>query len=414
MNDKNVLRELIKKTLEVANKDIQDKRRKMWTEFNSMTSHHVPVYILDPQGVWREIFDQKDLLCQDPLFRQYENWLRLQLYHDTFGDDFITEPWVTVYPEYLNTTPNWVTWGVPVHINRLKETMAMGFCEPPIKDMNDIEKLIPPIPIIDEARTEEKLAKLDDAFGGLIPIYQDRLPLHPHTYGLSYTLAYLLGPEGIMYKIYDEPEVVHALCRLLTDTYIQICDMAEEKGWYTNINHTFMANAQIQAMTYSDIPSPGQPVQVTSMKQHWIYDCAQEFEGIGPEMFNEFLIEYTKPVYEKFGLTAYGCCEGLGKKIKYLKRINNLRRVAVTPWTDIELCAKQLEDKYIISYRPHPADMVGPGWEPKRVKESIRKAKEIFDNYNCYWEINLKDFLTVQHDKTRLEKWVEVVREAIE
>jgi len=174
-----------------------------------------------------------------------------------------------------------------------------------------------------------------------------------------------------------------------------------------------MANAQIQAMTYSnDIPSPG-PVQTTTMKQHWIYDCAQEFECISPEMFNEFLIAYQKPIYEKFAFTAYGCCENLTDKIKYLKRINNLRRVAVTPWANTAACAEQLEDKYIVSYRPHPMEMVGQGWDPANVKKEIARAKEIFDRHNCYWEVNLKDFLTVQKDKNRLREWVQVVREAL-
>ena len=150
------------------------------------------------------------------------------------------------------------------------------------------------------------------------------------------------------------------------------------------------------------------------MNEHWIYDCAQEFEGVGPEMFDEFLIEYEKPIYERFALTAYGCCENLDRKIKYLKRINNLRRIAVTPWADDEECAKQVEDKYIISWRPHPTEMVGPGSNEELITERVKKAREIFERYGCFWEVNLKDFLTVERDPDRLRNWVKTVRKALE
>ena len=411
MSDKTILRDLIKQTLEIAAQDIQDTRREMWADFNSLKKRHVPVYILDPQGVWREIFDQKDLQCQDPLFRRYENWLRLKLYHASFGDDFVTEPWITVYPD-LEAAPNWHSWGLELDVARISDTMAMHFPDPPIKTMADLEKLIPPIPV--PAKKQVSFERIQDAVGDLIPVLPDYMPNDPHGTGLSYTLAYMLGPEEMMYQLYDQPDMVHALCKLISDTYMQICKLAEEQGWYTNINSTFMNNAEIQAMTYSrEIPSPG-PMRQVTMKEHWIYDRAQEFEPIGPEMFDEFLIEYMKPVCEQFAFTAYGCCENLTHKIKSLKRINNLRRVAVTPWADAEACAMQLEDKYIVSYRPHPVDMVGVGWDPVKVRDFIREMKKMFDRYGCFWEVNLKDFLTVEKDKDRLAKWVEAVRAGLE
>jgi len=410
--DKFILRELIKQTLEIAAHDIQNTRRELWSDFNSLQTHQVPIYILDPLWSWREVFPQKELLCEHPLFRQYENWLRLQLYHASFGDDFITEPWITVFPEYKNEQPHWHTWGIQIEMERVEETLAFHFTDPPIKNPEDFIKLIYPFPLLDEPRTREKTDFLQDAVGDLIPVLPDYYP--PNTRSLSYTLGYLLGPQQMMYQLHDQPEMVHALCRLVSDASITICDEAEKRGWFTNVNLTFSPIALIQAMAYNrEIPSPGH-MTTLPMKQCWIYDCAQEFEGISPEMFNEFLIEYQKPIYEKFGLTAYGCCENLTRKIKYLKKIKNLRRVAVTPWADIEACAELLEDKYIVSWRPHPAEMVGSGWDKKKVKETVRKAKEIFERYNCFWEINLKDFLTIEHDKNRLNDWVCAVRSTLD
>ena len=415
--DKSVLRELVKQTMEIAAQDIQDKRREMWADFNSLKTKSVPIYILDPQGVWREVFSQDDLQCEHPLLRTYENWLRLQLYHASFGDDFVTEPWLTVYPAYKNESPNWATWGVSLDYNRVQATMAYHMPEPPVKSQEDLEKLIRPFPLIDETATQEKIALLQDAVGDLIPVLPDYMPIYSIglVSGLSFTLGYLLEPEQMLYQLYDRPEMVHELCKLISDTYHQIYDEAEKQGWFTNINQTFLGNAQIQSMPYSrEIPSPSQEAQAVPMKQHWIYDASQEFESVGPEMFNEFLIEYQRPLYEKFAFTAYGCCENLTHKIKYLKQIKNLRRVAVTPWADLPSCAEQLSDKYIISYRPPPAEMVGNGWDPERVSTIIRQAKEIFSKANCRWEINLKDFITVESDKERLKNWVQTVRSVLE
>jgi len=63
-----VLRELAKKTMEMANLDIQNERRVLWRDFNSLKTYRTPVYILDPQGMWREVFSEKDLECEDAFF----------------------------------------------------------------------------------------------------------------------------------------------------------------------------------------------------------------------------------------------------------------------------------------------------------------------------------------------------------
>jgi hypothetical protein len=412
-NDIKILRDLAKQLIETASHEKQNEKRRLWSDFNSLKTRRVPVYILDPQGIMREILPESELKCKDLFFRTYEKWLRLWLYRSDFGDDFIPEPWISVRAEYKNGEPDWQTWGFkPGETRYIAETLAFEMPDPPIKTERDLAGVAAGIGAADEEKTSEKINILTDAVGDIIPVIPDFYP--PKIGGLSYALAYLLGSEQMMYQFYDNPEMVHKLCKILSDASLGICGEAEKAGRLTNCDCTFIGNPQIQAMPYShELPNPGER-RAVSMKEHWIYDCAQEFEGTGPEIFNEFLIEYQKPVYEKFGLTAYGCCENLTKKIKYLKRIKNLRRVAVTPWADYEECAKQLEDKYIVSWRPHPAEMVTNGFDPERVARLVKEAKEIFDRYNCFWEINLKDFITVDYDRGRLARWVEVVRGALE
>ena len=78
--------------------------------------------------------------------------------------------------------------------------------------------------------------------------------------------------------------------------------------------------------------SPAANSEPVKRDQLWLFMAAQEFALISPDMHDEFLLEYQLPILKKFALTAYGCCEDLTQKIDILRRIPNLRRIAVTPW----------------------------------------------------------------------------------
>jgi len=411
--DIQVLRELCKQTMEIAARDVMDERRALWRDFNSLKTRRVPVYILDPQGMWREVFSEKELACEDGFFRQYENWLRLKLYHATFGDDVIIEPWITVKPAYGNENPDWQTWGVHIALERIQETMAYHLIDPPVAGPDDLGKLIAPAGIIDEEKTRRNIDVLEDAVGDIIAVVPDYYP--PGICNLSYTLACLLGPEQMFYQMLDQPDMVHALSKIISENSLTVCDSADKQGLFSNCDQSFLSNPGIQAPPYChELPNPGLPRRAVSIGEHWIYDCSQEFESVGPAMYEEFVLSYQRPIYEKFGLTAYGCCEGLTKKIPYLKKTKNLRRVAVTPWADDEECAEQLGDKYIVSWRPNPAEMVMSGFDAEKVKAIVRRARRIYEGHGCHWEINLKDFISVERDRDRLKNWVAAVREALE
>ena len=76
--------------------------------------------------------------------------------------------------------------------------------------------------------------------------------------------------------------------------------------------------------------------------------AAQEFTTFGPDMFEEFMFNYQKPILERYGLTAYGCCEDLTRKIGVIKKLRNLRRIAVSPFADPVKCAEQIGGDYVL------------------------------------------------------------------
>jgi hypothetical protein len=147
-------------------------------------------------------------------------------------------------------------------------------------------------------------------------------------------------------------------------------------------------------------------------KALWYFCASQEFAVIGPARFEEFMLRYQLPIISAFGLCAYGCCEDLSEKIESLRRIPNLRRIAVSPMADIRRCAEQIGKDYVFSYRPSPSDMVGYGLDEGRIRQLLREDLEACRH--CRVDVTLKDVETVQGDPSRLSRWVAIAREVIE
>lgn len=146
-------------------------------------------------------------------------------------------------------------------------------------------------------------------------------------------------------------------------------------------------------------------------KEIWGFCAAQEMALVSPEFHDDFIFRYQKPIYEHFGLVHYGCCENLAKKIDMLRRLPNLRSIAVAPSADVRACAEQIGLDYSISYRPNPTDMVCADWDEDRIRRII--SRDLGFLKGQYVHVSLKDIETVQGDVSRLRRWVGVVRSIV-
>lgn len=95
-----------------------------------------------------------------------------------------------------------------------------------------------------------------------------------------------------------------------------------------------------------------------------------------------------------------------------VRRILNLRRIAVTPCADAARCAEQIGRDYVLSYRPNPTDMVSHDWDPARVRSILKRDLEACRD--CHVDITLKDVQTVQGDPDRVRDWVQLTRQVID
>ncbi|MFI3238094.1 MAG: hypothetical protein R3Y47_08740 [Lachnospiraceae bacterium] len=125
------------------------------------------------------------------------------------------------------------------------------------------------------------------------------------------------------------------------------------------------------------------------------------------------MFDLQKPIMERYGLVAYGCCEDLTRKIDVIKNLKNLRRIAVSPFSDLKKCAEQIGSDYVLSYRPDPSSAVSRGVDEEFVRRDICEAFDILDANKCKFDIILKDVETVAGDKHAILQWTHIVRDEI-
>ena len=400
--DRNILRELATRYAELANSPAGKRKRDLWRAKNSFKLIEPLIYIR--AYAWNEMPMSK-LQTADPVCQQVENFFRNELFRATFGDDYIFEPWYSV-----NCIYKFSGWGVDYKVEYPGETEMLEAykADYPIKYLDDIKKMRAPVHVIDEAATAAKLAKVEELIGDILPVDLMRGPYCRNwTADLSTDLGKLRGMENFMLDMYENPEWLHGLLKFMSEGIQHNQEQAEAAG---DIGLTFAYN---QSMAYAEeLQDPAPNVNGVKREQLWGFTAAQEYALVSPEMHEEFLLRYQLPVMKKFGLVAYGCCEDLTNKISMLRQIPNLRRIAVSPFADVQKCVEQIGTDYVISYRPSPADMVAYGFDEARIRNILKRDLEYLKG--TYFDITLKDVETVQSDPERIRNWVNLTREIIE
>ena len=270
--------------------------------------------------------------------------------------------------------------------------------------MSDIDKLVEVHHVIDEDATAERLAKLQDAVGDIIPVCLSRKPFYAGWRAdISTDLGYLRDIGQFMLDMTLNPEWLHRVVGTMSRGIQQAQNEAEAAGDWHLCDH---AN---QAMSYSkDLADPQPGGESVTRKQLWAFFSAQEMAQVGPAMHEEFILNYQMPMMEKFGLIAYGCCEDYTHKIDMLRKVPNLRRIGVTPVADVAKCAEQIKDEYVFSWRPNPSQMICCGFDPDLIRKVVRDAMDA--SKGCHVDITLKDIQTVLGKPQDLTEWVKIVR----
>lgn len=399
-----LLRDLARRVAEIMAKPEQDQRRDLWRRHNSLERTRPPVLSLG-MPYWSEVLPDEQLQCEDPFWRAQERSFRHMMLQDRINDDMVIEPWITVRAVFRYPASDECRWGPPIRFSEKTEARGSFAFRPSIEAEADIEKLVMPRHEIDEEATTRDYQRTCEALGDIIDVHVDRGPLYRGWSGdISTDIVRLLGLEQFMTYMLDRPEWLHRVLAFMRDGVLAAQEQAERAGDWRLCNHSNQAIPYAKEL--ADPAIDGGPARRSDL---WGFFASQETTCVSPAMFDEFMLQYQQPIIEKFGLSAYGCCEDLTRKIPLLKRIRNLRRIGVTPWADLPRCVEQIGTDYIISWRPNPSEVVCTGLNRERVRRITREGLEACKG--GFVDITIKDHETLPDGFDSLVECVRIMKE---
>ncbi|MDR1929916.1 MAG: hypothetical protein LBQ44_04720 [Treponema sp.] len=405
--DRVILRELAQRVAEIAVLPVQEEKKRLWRANNGLKGER-PMVTID-QVCWNEmnIDDKLTLVCKDPQCRQYEDKFRKILYQwEYFPVDMVVEPFIRVPMaiEPFNQDPLAVQnriFGLAIKEQTLATDTANDIVshdyENQFTTIEDVQKIKMPVVIHDQAETKRRMESAHWLFDGIMPLREEGWS-DPYL-SVWDPIAMWMSVEGILYGLIDDPDMMHVLVKRVVDGYMAMLDqLQEQRLLYHSQNLVHCTGA------YTDeLPAPGFDPEKPRTQDIWMYAMAQVFATVSPAMFEEYEIDYLMPLFERFGMVYYGCCDPLEGKMDSVKRIPHLRKISVSPWAKRESCAEQIGGAYVLSNKPNPAFLADTVFHEDVVREDLENTREICRRYGCPLEFIFKDISTVKNDPLRLK-----------
>ncbi len=342
--------------------------------------------------------------CQDPLLRGAEIFFRRKLFQwKYFPADMILFPYYPVMKKFTST-------GIGITVN--EETLATDQANhivaheyhDQIATEADLAKIHPPVLSYDEEATCAELERVANAIGDILPV---RITGHNSYISMWDKIANYRGVTPLLIDLAERPEFSHAIIRRFTDIELRVSEQMEELGLYEanplNIHCTSALNSTLPG------EGDGGPVK---RSQIWGRGMAQIFSSVSKTMHEEFDIAYMKEVMEPFGMTYYGCCEPLDRKMDIVEKLPHLRKISVTPWADVDVAAEAIGKKYVLANKPNPA-AVAATLDEEALRREISRTLDSCRRNGCSCDIVLKDISSVGYKLENLVRWEQMVMEMV-
>ena len=242
-NEREVIRDLAKRLAELANQPIMEERRKLWYAHNDLKTDQ-PVIDCSPEGAWREIVTPDSLVCEDPVAREIEWTLRARIYRaEVINDDVPAEMRWDCRKRISDT--GWSLEGRQAHNAFTNESVHV----PTISTINPFwrkdykfdetaaefdplitddemeeggieELLVAPKVIYDEEGSKRDLEIHQDLLGDILDVHWCGNTYIAFSWMETYTK--IRGYENALYDLYDYPDQMHAILRVLEKGYLDL------------------------------------------------------------------------------------------------------------------------------------------------------------------------------------------------
>lgn len=405
--DRAIIRQLAGETAEIAALPIQEEKRRLWRLLNGLKPER-PMVTMD-QVCWNEmnVNEELTLTCEDPECRMYEGWLRRQLYQwRHFPVDMVVEPFVGVSKAVSNTG-----FGIAVREQVAVTDPTSGVVGHAFENQfttdADLDKIKTPIITHDAAETARRLEVAHELFDGTLEVREQGYDPYLSVWD---PISTWMSVEDALYAIIDRPDYMLELGRRMVNGYLSMLDQLEEQGvlcGYQSLIHCTGAHTD-------ELPAPGFDPARPRTKDTWMFGLAQMLSTVSPSMFEEFEIDLCMPIFERFGLVYYGCCDPLDRKMAQVRKIPNVRKVSMSPWVDEERGASEIKGDYVYSRKPNPAFLAWPTFDEKAAREHIVTTIDTCARHGCPLELIFKDISTVAYEPQRLWRWAEITMELVQ
>ena len=406
--DRNILRALAEKIAGIAALPVQEEKRKLWRALNGLKPER-PMVTID-QVCWSEMnIDSKlDLHCEDAECRSYEQHFRRTLLQwEYFPVDMVVEPFIRVRKAVSNSD-----FGVAVK----EETRATAETndvlsrkyENQFETIDDVmTKIKMPVIRHDAAETKRRMDLASWLYDGIMPLREEGSDTYLSIWD---PVATWMSVETVCFKLVDDPEMMHTLAKRMADGYMVMLDQLEEQGLLCHSQSLIHCTG---AYT-DDLPAPGFNPDKPRTKDLWMFGLAQMFSNVSPAMFEEFEINYMMPIFKRFGLVYYGCCDPMDGKMNEVRKIPNVRKISMSPWANKERGACEIGSNYVFSNKPNPAFVAVDSFNGDLVRKDLEETRDICKRYNTPLEFIFKDISTVHDEPLRLKQWADIAMSVAE
>ena len=403
-SDSGILRDLAKRVAEIADDPAMVTRRQGWIEHNTLRSTY-PMMLIFPEGSWCELVPDSSLLCAGGRARNIEAalWRTIYAFEHYQDDTVVDKSWI------VNKIIGSTGWGLEAQWIRSPEARGTRQFDPVIREPADLGKLRHPKIAYDEESSLQTLVEMQELLGDILTVKLEGVKRISYHLMSQYTA--LRGLKEVMLDMYAEPQMLHDAMAFLEEGHRNVLKQYLEQDLLSfnngNTYHSSGGNSHTD-----ELPQPDADPEHVCPQDMWASAEAQEMAQVSPEHHAEFILQYEKRLLEPFGLTGYGCCEDLTRKLDDVFEIPHIRRISISPWSDVDICSEKLKGDYIFSWKPHPAHLVGH-FNPEAIREYIRHTVRVADGHGCVLEMILKDTHTCEQQPDRFDEWTRIAREVI-
>jgi hypothetical protein len=403
--DRKVLRELGQRLAEMADHPLNARRKELWKRMNDLRDGKPMVWVNEVCWNEMEVADELALRTKSPFCQRIEAQMRQTIYQwEHMQGDMVVDP-VIAAPLVVENSGLGLSFQEDILATDEENEIVSHRFHIQVRGEEDIEKIKEPAVTYREELTQKGYEAYRAIFDGILTV--EKRGIQGFWFAPWDDIVRLTGVQEAIMDLILRPSYIHALVKRIVDAYLGALDQFERLNLLASNNNNSRIGSG--AYGYTTALPPGGPGSGRSRAADiWGAATAQIFSTVSPEMHEEFALAYERRWLERFGLSYYGCCEPLDKKIGVLRSIPNLRKISMSPWIDKEKAAEAISSDYVFSFKPSPAVLAKERWNPEEARQELVTMLEIARRYRCRVEIIMKDISTVHFEPQRLWEWARI------